>query len=238
MTKRLTAIILLICITLGTAGLLISLGFYGQTNTFCRDNAAAFSSYEECKKMGYADAIDAVCIANPSYSYTFRFDSGEEKTVGCREIKENGYEKLIMGSYPLVMYSDGKIYVKFSKEEVVAGKASGRYCMNSSEVFDNINATRCINLTISSTRCSDSNCIVESTISEHTIELVFEEYNSQMSNIFSGRYYTGKKINAFGVLAPNKDGISIRINSESEQITSGYTPIDGDGTFTVREDPV
>lgn len=209
-----------------------------SNSDFCRENQEYFHSFSDCINTSYEEAIDTVCAANPSYNYTFTFDGGAHKTVGCREIKENGYEKIVVRKnyYSLVMYGNDKIYVKYSKDDIVAGKETGNYCMIGDEMFGFVNTNRCINVMIEETKCDEDECLIESNVSGKKVVIIFSEYNSKMSKIFAKRYEMGSRRNIYGRIMSKDNGISIRVDSEKEQVTMGQAPMGGDGSFYVRED--
>ena len=209
----------------------------GRSNTFCSANRSSFKNIEACEKLTYEEQIDQVCITDPSYKYTFSFDT-DEVTVGCKEIKENGYEKIIAhGGYDLKLYSykDGskKVFIKYSEEDIMAGKEVTDYCINNQEFLDHVGYRRCIDVNIVNIVCNKSSCYSVIDKGLKPIKIVFSEYNDKMESIFRGRY-ENKVFGVVGTLIDGGNEILINVDSERDQIFKTISPIEGDGSFTVK----
>ena len=207
-------IMLVVCAVVAFQG-----GLFEKKYDFCKENSSAFSSYDSCTSVNSETKVNTVCAHNPGYTYTFHDDEGEEKTLGCQDIKNLGYpyDDYVVNpdNYSFEVVED-MVYEVDSSPEILAGYRTGKYCTSGQALYTFSQSKACaVILEISKYECTNDYCaLVYNAKDDIPTYIIFENYNKNSEDIFRIRY--NKPMSVYGNIAPFKKGVVVRVYDDNQ----------------------
>lgn len=205
--------------TIVVALILMIVGIIFYTNMdhvavpFCDENKSLFESYEECESLDMESKINIVCTEKNYYSYLFRDDEGNEKRMGCKDIKSDisRYGDYVVNAhkYRFRIINDD-VYIVGSDDEIIAGASTGMYCVYGKKLAKFAQKNACADLPeITEYLCTPDYCaMIYRPDGDMTTYIIFESYNEKTEKIFKSKYT--KPMTVYGWVTPFKKGVTVR----------------------------